>query len=263
MRTACYVIKFGGSITTNKNGSYNLLRDSIITIAKNLNINKVNIRLPLVLIFGGGSFGNLAPVDYRVLDQVDGRPSVNLPMMTTVMFSMLSEITKLFVQHSVAVYPFQSSAIIGADDDGKIILNTRAISSAMTAGYIPILTGDLIFKGNDTYEIFSSDNIPPLMASHFEIVRALYYTDVDGLYQSLESGSVVPLVDNSNSAAMQELAGKSSAQDFTGGMQNKFIQQRLLAKLGIESEVLSFQNIHNVEHSLRGDRRYGTVFLPG
>lgn len=261
MRTACYVIKFGGSVITNKSGSYQLLRDPIVKIAKIL--KKKNIGLPLVLIFGGGSFGNLAPIDYKVLERPDNKPSVTLPMMTVVMFSMLSEITQIFVRHSLSVYPLQAGALICVDDAGEISLDGRAISSAILSGHIPLLTGDLVFNGTGKYEIFSSDNIPPLLTKNFEIARALYYTDVDGLYESTTSNMVVPFVDDSNFTVVQHAAGDSSNQDITGGMRNKFSQQRLLAHLGVESEVLSFDCFDNVDLSLKGDEHYGTVFLPG
>lgn len=261
MRTACYVIKFGGSVITNKSGSYQLLRDPIEKIAKIL--KKTDIGLPLVLIFGGGSFGNLAPIDHKVLERPDNKPSVTLPMMTVVMFSMLSEITKIFVAHSLPVYPLQTSALICIDGTGEISLDGRAIFSAISSGHIPLLTGDLIFSGMDKYEIFSSDNIPPLLTKDFEIARVLYYTDVDGVYESNTSNTVVPYVDDSNFTVVRNATGGSSNQDITGGMRNKFSQQRSLAHLGVESEVLSFECFDNVDLSLRGDEHYGTVFLPG
>jgi isopentenyl phosphate kinase len=62
---------------------------------------------------------------------------------------------------------------------------------------------------------------------------------------------------------MQQAAGDSSNQDITGGMRNKLYQQHLLAQLGVESEVLSFERFENVDLSLKGYKHYGTVFLPG
>lgn len=261
MRSACYVIKFGGSVITNKAGAYELLNDPLVKIAKVLKEKEMD--LPLILIFGGGSFGNLAPLDYKVLERQGDRASLTLPMMTVTMFSMLSEITKIFVAHSLPVYPLQTSALTCAERGSEISLDARVIKSAIDCGFIPLLTGDLVFEGSDNYGIFSSDNIPYLLSKEFEIARVLYYTDVEGLYEPANGNQIVSYVDSSNFRAMQNAAGSSSYQDITGGMRNKFVQQRLLASSGIESEVLSFQYFDCVCDSLKGAKRYGTVFLPG
>lgn len=261
MRTDCYVIKFGGSVITKKSGSYQLLDGVIKKIARIL--RKKSIDLPLIIIFGGGSFGNLAPFDYKVLERSDDKASKTLPMMTVVMFSMLSEITRTFVDLSLPVYPLQASALICADENGEITIDGRAITSIISSGHIPLITGDLIFNGIDKYEIFSSDNIPALLTTDFSIARALYYTDVEGVYESITSTTVVPYVDDSNLRVMQQAAGDSSNRDITGGMRNKLYQQHLLAQLGVESEVLSFERFENVDLSLKGYKHYGTVFLPG
>jgi|GEM_PF-3963355 len=261
MRTACYVVKIGGSVTTNKNGRYELRLDSIRSIAKTLSDKAAAIDLPIILIFGGGSFGNLAPVDYQIFERSNGFASTKLPMMTTIMFSMLAEITGVFIENKVRVYPLQSSALIVGDEEGMIKINTQPIAAAISAGYTPIITGDLIFTGPGEFEIFSSDNIASLLAHDFNLRKVLYYTDVRGLYSSLDSRSIIPFVDNSNFSNVKLYAGASSAQDITGGMYNKFLQQRTLASLGVESEVLSFEFFDKIDLSLKKALHCGTVFL--
>ncbi len=261
MRTACYVVKIGGSVTTNKNGRYELRSEAIQTIAKVLRNRAFAVDLPIILIFGGGSFGNLAPVEHQIVDRSDGFAPTNLPMMTLTMFSMLTDITKVLIENAVPAYPFQSSALIVGGADGLLEVSTKSIAAAISLGYVPIISGDLIFAGREGFMIFSSDNIASLLARDFDIQRVLYYTDVRGLYDSLSPTAIIPFVDGANSSAVKSYAGASSSQDITGGMLNKFVQLRALAKLGIESEVLSFEYFGKLDLSLRKALHCGTVFL--
>ena len=259
MRPVCYAIKLGGSITTHKEGRYALRHDAIALVARVLKARQARIGLPVILIFGGGSYGNVAPTEYRILERQQGLPSVNLPMMTAVMFSMLSDITRIFVEHALRVYPFQSSALLGLDERGHLNINARPLVAAMAAGYMPLLTGDLLVCGERGARIVSSDDIAPLLAVDFEVRRALYYSDVAGVYDQV--GNLIPWVNNANAASIETCVGGSSVPDLTGGMRNKFMQQRQLAHLGVVSEVLSFDCFDRVDLSLCGLRQFGTVFL--
>lgn len=261
MRRRCYVIKLGGSVTTEKRGRYVLRRDVISKIASVLKAKLVHIDYPVILIFGGGSFGNVAPTDFRIFEQQGGLPSVNLPMMTSVMFSMLSDIARIFVEHSLRVYPFQSGALLGVDERGQVVIDTRSVTAAMVAGYIPLLTGDLLLQGERQAEIYSSDNIASLLTEDFEVRRVLYYSDVAGVYDGV--GNLIYLVNDANASEVERFASASSMTDLTGGMRNKFMQQRLLASRGVVSEVLSFDFFEEVDMSLCGLRQFGTLFSNG
>nr|WP_063851230.1 fosfomycin resistance kinase FosC [Pseudomonas syringae]CAA83855.1 phosphotransferase [Pseudomonas syringae] len=180
-------------------------------------------------------------------------------MMTSIMFSMLSDITRIFVEQGLRVYPFQSSALLGVDEEGRVTLHARQLATAMASGYMPLLTGDLLLRGEQEAQVFSSDNIAPLLAADFEVRRVLYYSDVAGVYD--QGNALVPWVGNANAACMEACVGASSMTDLTGGMRNKFMQQRQLARLGVVSEVLSFECFDRVHLSLCGLRQFGTVFL--
>lgn len=261
MSPRCYVIKLGGSVTTEKRERYVLRCDVISKIASVLKAKLAYIDLPVILIFGGGSFGNVAPTDYRIFEQQVGLPSANLPMMTSVMFSMLLDITRIFVEHSLRVYPFQSGALLGVDERGQIMINTRSLTAAMAAGYIPLLTGDLLLQGERRAEIYSSDNIAALLTVDFEVRRVLYYSDVSGVYDG--AGNLISMVDDSNASEVEGFVSGSSLTDLTGGMRNKFMQQRLLASRGVVSEVLSFDFFEEVDMSLCGLCQFGTLFSSG
>jgi isopentenyl phosphate kinase len=259
MKPTCYVIKLGGSVITYKQGRYALRRDVIALIARVLKARQPVIGLPVVLVFGGGSFGNVAPTDYRIFERPDGMPSANLPMMTSVMFSMLSDIVQIFIEHSLRVYPFQAGALLSVGEHGHAAFNSRPLLAAMVAGFMPVLTGDLLLREEQEAVIVSSDNLVPLLAVDFDVRRALYYSDVEGVHD--QANHLVRWVSNANAAQLEGCVGGSCATDLTGGMHNKFMQQRELARLGVISEVLSFDHFDRVHLSLSGVRQFGTLFL--
>lgn len=261
MRAACYVVKLGGSITTKKQGRYELRHEVIAFIAEVLQSRAASLDVPLILVLGGGSYGNLAPTDYRIFERDEGLPSVDLPMMTVTMFAMLSEISNVCVDHALRVYPLQTSALCSAAECGRLTMDTRSLRAVMAAGYIPLLSGDLVIGQGREPLLLSSDDIPALLTEDFDVRRVLYYTDVSGIYDPADPSTIIAFVSSANASDVQGLVGGSAATDLTGGMRNKFMQQRLLAQRGVESEVLAFEHFHHLDQSLRGTRQFGTVFL--
>lgn len=256
-----YVVKLGGSITTIKNGNYELNYENLKNIAEVLSKSKLLSNSKIILVFGGGSFGNVAPIEYNILSKCNKDTYlVNISKMTTVMFSMLTDITNVFIEYGIPVYPFQCSAIVRQKINLKYEINIESILLALKQNYIPIISGDLVFNRENDFTIFSSDNIPFLISEVFPVKHVLYYTDVDGLYSNLIDKKIIPLIKLGDFEAIKNLAGPSSNQDVTGGMAHKIIQIENLLKNNVTSEILSFKNFRLIDHSLNKEIHFGTRF---
>lgn len=256
-----YVVKLGGSITTIKNGNYELNYENVKNIAEILSKSKLFSNSKIILIFGGGSFGNVAPTQYNILSKSDkDNYLVNISKMTTVMFSMLTDIANIFIEYGIPVYPFQCSAIVRQKINLKYEISIESILLALQQNYIPIISGDLVFKQDNNFTIFSSDNIPFLISEVFPVKHVLYYTDVDGLYSNIIDKKVIPLITLGDFKSIQKIAGPSSNQDVTGGMAHKVIQIENLLKNNVTSEILSFKNFKLIDNSLNKEIHLGTRF---
>ena len=258
-----YIIKVGGSVITNKEGRYSLNEDVIEKLANVFPGLPSNISNRIVLVLGGGSFGNLAPIDYR-LDPVGDWSLVDTPMMTVRMFQMLSGVVDVFRSASVPVYPFQASSLISYDEgqtETKLNFNIRPIREVMKRGLIPVISGDLIFF-QDSFRILSSDDIPVIIASQegVKIEKVLYYSDVDGLMNTT-TNLVIKEVNFSNFNKVSLFAGPSGKRDVTGGMKTKLNAMASLGSFGVESEILNIRYFDRILASCQGTQHFGTKFL--
>jgi isopentenyl phosphate kinase len=256
-RLSCYILKIGGSVTTNKSGRYELLDENIQLIAKTIHQCFDVLEHPLILVFGGGSFGNVAPKDYNIADPQGDWQNVDLPMMTLTMFSMLQTIANIFRQNKVPVYPIQTSAIAHFSAQGSH-LHTGSIEMALRAGNIPLLTGDLVFDTKRHFRILSSDCLPVMLADTFNVQNVLYYCNVPGVYYPQGTDSIVKLVNHANFDQVLTTTGPSNKPDITGGMKTKLQQLRLLAQKGVGSEIIDFVRFKDVRKSLDNKVQFGT-----
>lgn len=248
-------------MTTDKDAvTHKLNHANIHLTAKALQkaINK--LKYPIVLVMGGGSYGNLAPRIYNIQSPQDNWNKNNLLMMTVTMQGMLKEISEIFREYEIPVYPFQTSALFTYDEDG-VYVNTEPMIRSMDIGCIPLLSGDLIFGRDRNFKIFSSDNIPVAIAEDLNLVNVLYYGDVPGVYHPFGSNEVVSVIDKNNFNIVLSSAGKSGKPDITGGMKNKLEQAKLLAQMGISSEILAFTEINFLAESITGNLHFGTRIL--
>ncbi|MFH4399001.1 isopentenyl phosphate kinase [Vibrio diabolicus] len=263
LKIESYIIKLGGSITTNKDGRYELDVDNINLIGNVLCKDKLWEKYRIILVFGGGSFGNVAPREYDILSKNSNTKIENVSKMTTIMFSMLSDITSILVSCGVPAYPFQCSAIVNQLSNGKFDLHSGSISSALEQGAIPVITGDLVFKNNGDFMIFSSDNVPELIADKISVSHIIYYSDVDGLYSNFKEKKVISYIKPTDIEGYKTIAGPSSRQDITGGMHNKINQIQCLVNKGLSVELLSFDFFPHVGLSISKKEQFGTFFEAG
>ncbi|RRO07662.1 isopentenyl phosphate kinase [Pectobacterium aquaticum] len=258
-----FIVKIGGSISTNKDGEYELNYENIERIAQVIRGEKIWECCKLILVFGGGSFGNLAPKEYDLECRTLYSNNCHLSKMTTIMFSMLSEITDVLTRNKVPVYPFQCSALVNQLSSGEWNLQVDSIFSALSQGLIPVISGDLVFNNDGGFSIFSSDNIPELIAKKSIVEHVLYYSDVEGFYVDSSTNHIERHIVRNEIDSYMHLAGPSSRQDVTGGMRNKLLQIKKLLDLNISAELLSFNKFSDLSLSLNRKIRLGTYFAPG
>lgn len=231
-----FVIKIGGSLLTEKNGFCEPDRGAIKKFASAIQILWPLLKGNLILIIGGGSYGNAIPIKYNLKKSTDQWIPENLMMMTVSMFEWQTIVSKELQQTGVPCYPLQTSAFMISRDGKAEETFIKPLRSLLNLGVLPILAGDLVFDSNKSFIIYSSDNIPELFIDQFELERVVMLTDVPGVYVNDSSGKKywVKEVTRLNWQSVLEQSGESQKQDVTGGMKNKLTSLLRLAESGVE-----------------------------
>ncbi|UFJ40762.1 hypothetical protein LOK74_22675 [Brevibacillus humidisoli] len=254
-----FVLKIGGSLLTHKDRYCTPNHDVLDAYARTLSEHWPTFRGRLVLVVGGGSYGNQVPVRYALTDATEPWQSINVMTMTTKMFEWLTIIADTLRKHGVPGYPFQSSSWITTNDGVPATVSTQPILHALELGLLPVLSGDLVFDAAKSFVIFSSDQIPELLVDSLPIRRVAMLTDVPGIKSGHQPDEIVPLVTGANKRDVLQLTGASTHPDVTGGMRNKLTAALRLAECGVESVICDGTNPQVMMSALVDDPPPGTL----
>ena len=97
---------------------------------------------------------------------------------------------------------------------------------ALAAKLVPVLGGDVVLDAARKWGIVSGDVIMARLAQQLEPERAIFVTDVDGIFDRWPGGALLPRIGPDDIP----FAGPSGAHDITGGMAGKLLRAREVAK---------------------------------
>ncbi|ASS75259.1 hypothetical protein CIG75_09860 [Tumebacillus algifaecis] len=258
------VVKIGGSLLTDKDGycapNQEMVRQYARTIAKEWE----RLRGNLILIVGGGSYGNAVPVRYHLKDASLPWKDTDLSMMTVKMFEWLSLVTQIFREEGVPCYPFQTSGYVVTKNKRPQRFFVEPVEHVLSMGVLPVFSGDLVFDEEQQFIIFSSDNLPELFVERMSLRRMVMLTDVEGVMQIGTDGqqTVIPEVTRANFQEVLRCAGPSQKPDITGGMKNKLEALLRLAEQGVEGVITSGRKAEALLPALFEPEPVGTMIRP-
>src|SRR6188508_2453758 len=106
--TPVFIVKLGGSLISHKDGYCSPNRPVIQAFARIIRSHWTELAGRLLLVIGGGSYGNAISRRYQLEDSsLPWRP-VDLPMTTLGMGEWLSLIAGVLRDEGVPCYPFQT-----------------------------------------------------------------------------------------------------------------------------------------------------------
>ncbi|MED4590504.1 isopentenyl phosphate kinase [Priestia flexa] len=254
-----FVVKIGGSLITNKNEYCSPNKEEIRKFAKVLKARWEDLRGKLIIVIGGGSYGNGVPIRFNIEKSEQDWKAKDLLMMTVKMFEWLTEVCMIFREEGLPCYPFQSSSYCTTNNGELINYNIGAIEKSLELGLLPITSGDLTFDDTKTFVIYSSDNIPEIFVDYFRVKRVVILTDVDGIYESLKDQNLIKRVNKDNYENILNIAGSSNKQDVTGGMNNKVKALIRIAQKGTTSIICNGNNPESLIEGLYSDTPPGTT----
>lgn len=254
-----YIVKIGGSLITDKNAYCSPKREKIREFARLIKSRWEELSGKLVIVLGGGSYGNGVPIRYRIKNAEQNWQHTDLLMMTVKMFEWINEVTMIFREEGIPSYPFQTSSYCVTENGHPRSFFLEPIKQCLELGVLPITSGDFTFDGQKTFVIFSSDNVPELFVERFNVKRVVILTDVPGIYEELETKQVIRRVTKENYQQILGVAGASTKQDVTGGMNNKLKALIRIAQKNTTSIVCDGTDPQNLLHALFSLDPPGTI----
>ena len=189
MKTGPIILKLGGSVITNKRVGKPVVR---VRHVKQLarEVSRVCLdgargsRPPLILLYGGGSFGHPLAHRYQLSGKMLSIDSlVDAAKTISAMRRLGTTLTDIFLDEGVPVVPLQTSSSVQQRNGKLIITNYSLIEDILLYGGIPLLGGDVIVADHRRTVIASADWLASKLARHFHSRKLLFATDVSGVYK--------------------------------------------------------------------------------
>jgi isopentenyl phosphate kinase len=229
-----FIVKLGGALITYKDDYCKPNTAVIKEFARVLRTRWSELQGRLILVLGGGSYGNGVPYRYNLLDSYGNWRPVDLSMMTVKTLEFMSLLAGIFREQGIPCYPFQTSSYLMTRNGEPQNFWIEPIKHALSLNVLPVLSGDMVFDSDRGFVIFSSDRIPELFVNSVSVKRVVMLTNVPGV---LNESEVFRRVAPEDHELVLNKASASRQQDVSGGMKNKVKSLLRVADLGVESVI--------------------------
>ncbi|OVE77582.1 glutamate 5-kinase [bacterium F11] len=248
-----WVIKVGSAVISNPEGGLN--RSSIERVAAQVaklqqNGNEVILVSSGAISAGVGRLGwQERPSDLRMKQSAAAVGQL----------ALMEAYEEVFTRENIT----PAQILLTREDllDRQRYLNIRnTLMNLLSLQTIPIINeNDSV--STDEIQFGDNDNLSAIVAIKVEADRLVLLSDVPGLYESIESKKVIPVVDRITpeleKMALKEIGSKLSV----GGMSAKIQAAKMATSAGVETWISSGESTDILERIHQSDPSAGTRFL--
>jgi isopentenyl phosphate kinase len=250
-------LKLGGSLITEKSRAHTARLDTITRLVQEIAAaRQANPDLRLLLGHGSGSFGHVAAHRYAT------RQGVRTPEQWrgfTEVWKAAAALDHLVVDalHAVGLpaVALPASAAVMAHDGQVSRWDIIPLASALGAGLLPVIYGDVIFDEVRGGTILSTEELFDYLAPRLEPQRILLAGLEPGVWADYPACSqLVGEITPQNYAGIAASVSGSAATDVTGGMASKLSQalNLVIQHPGLEVLIFSGETPGTVQQALGG-----------
>lgn len=242
------LIKFGGSIITNKEKALSPRRAAIDNLVKNLK----KIDEPIIIVHGGGSYGHYWSTKYDMHTREKKYNILGVSIVKNSMVELNKIILDSMIKNKLAPYCLPPTDFMtGNKPISKKIIQIQKIAKS---GMIPITFGDALWYGENKTFILSGDKIMTHIAKILKPRLTIFALNEDGLYSDIKSKKLI-----------KELQGEKplisvNKTDVTGGMQRKVKEAITISKMGLNVFFVNGNNPERIVKAVKKKRFEGTLF---
>lgn len=253
-------LKLGGSLITDKTG-VEQVRPAVLTrLAAEIKAAQQE-PVPLVLGHGSGSFGHVAGAKYGTRQGVTTAAQwLGFAQVSAAAARLNRLVVAALLEANVPALTIQPSASAHCRDGIITHMASHTVKSALAAGLLPVVYGDVAFDEGRGGTIISTEEVLDYLAREIRPFWLLLAGETDGVYD--EAGNLIPAITPTNFAAIRPALGGSRGTDVTGGMASKVEAMLRLVENqpGLTIRIFSGLEAGNLQQLLQNpDQPIGTI----
>ena len=233
-------IKLGGSAITDKEKESCFRKRVTYSLADEI----ASAEKEVLIVHGAGSFGHPQAKKYNLnkgfIDRKNQLRGISLTHISVRRLNLkVMEALNNAGINAVAIPPFPFL------DDSFV----EKVSTALKEGLTPVTFGDVLVEGN--VSIVSGDYLMEIFSKEFEVERAIFVTNVDGIYKDPKRKET--LIKECTVGELESVFfGENAGADVTSGMAGKLKSIKEIAYSGVEVDVINGRKPGRLEYAING-----------
>jgi isopentenyl phosphate kinase len=246
------LIKLGGSVVTFKDKPLTPNVDAIGGISHVLN----QLKAPLVIVHGGGSFGHYWSVQYDMHTKPDSYDARGISVVHESMVALNQIVVNSMLQEELHPLSLPPSVFTNAGHK-PMLAKIKQIGTMAKSGVTPVTFGDVVHVHSTKYSILSGDAIMTLLAKVLRPAKVIFATNVDGIYKDMYNKELLHEITVAGKKSVQ--FSHTAGEDITGGMQRKVTEAFKIASFGIDVFMVNGLVPMRIREAALGALKVGTV----
>jgi isopentenyl phosphate kinase len=265
MRNRLYLVKFGGSLITDKTKPYTPRIDIIRRLVDEVK-EGISMGFRIIVGHGGGSFPHVSASKYRThLGFVDKDSRYGMAKVHYDAAKLNGIVVSEFLEAGLNAFSIQPSAIFIVRDGEVEDIFIGIIEHLLDYRMIPVVYGDVVIDLEKGCHIMSTEEVFKGLSLHLledYDINIIMCEIVDGIYTKdpfkFSDAEFIPIIDQGNIDEVRGYLSVSHGIDVTGGMRHKVDILFELAKHGINSIIINGLIEDNLRRVLLGEDVRGT-----
>lgn len=224
------IIKLGGSILSYKASPLPKARVSILKrLSRELKQLIEQSSFRLIIIHGVGSFGHPLAKEYNLTDGIPTKKEkLGYCLMEKQDSTLHQLIIKNLLDHNIPAISISPHCFVKTSGKNFAGFDLTIIRGFLNQGLIPVLHGDGVFDDKQGSSILSGDVILPYLACELQAQRAIFLSDVDGVFdkdpKKYPQAKLIPKINDTNLERILLGLTTNNINDVSGEMKGKVIE---------------------------------------
>jgi isopentenyl phosphate kinase len=254
MRDTLALIKLGGSVVTFKDKPLTANFEAIEKISGALS----SIRVPIIVIHGGGSFGHYWSTVYDMHSKADAYDPKGISIVHESMVALNQIIINSMIKQDMTPYSIMPSILTSGNK--PVVKKIKELKIMAKSGIIPVIYGDIVHIENGKYSIVSGDVLMTIISRILHPSRVVFTLNADGFYKDLEKKEVIKVITGPIRNHNKSVKFFNVDLDVTGGMRRKVSEAFKISKYGIDVLMINGLKPERIRNALSGSSFEGTLF---
>jgi len=254
-----FIIKFGGSVITNKAKECCYKQAVVDRLAAELkHANK-----EIILIHGAGSFGHILAKKYRLNEGYKLKKQVEGFALTQAMVQRLNNLVlDSLHNHDLPAVSIPPHAVLSLSNHKLSRVDYSIFQKYLDLGFMPVSFGDVALDKKLGFSVCSGDLLVQLLAAEFKPEKVIFVVDEDGLYTANpKEDRNATFIEHTTVKDLDKLIIRSNTYaDVTKGMKGKVYTIKQIARCGVDTILLNGNVKNRLYDTLKGKKvRYTIV----